>query len=274
VVDPLALPDGTRRLLISPAGALAYVPFAAVVPEVVVAYEPSGAAYAQLLEDAARRGAGVLALGDPDPAPPGDGVDAGDGGRGSRFGRLPGSREEARKVGDVVLLGSEATESRLQRALAERPRWRAVHLACHGRIDAEHPFRSALLLTPDPGGDGELTVLEVFRMRIPADLAVLSACETAKGRVVRGEGIVGPMRAFLYAGSPRVLCSLWKVDDEATKALMVRFYELWNPKDGSKGMGAAEALRRAQAFVRDHPDHPEWKHPCYWAAWVLWGLPD
>ena len=76
-------------------------------------------------------------------------------------------------------------------------------------------------------------------------------------------------RAFMYAGSPRVLCSLWKVDDEATRALMVKFYELWNPADG-EGLRAAEALRQAQGFVRGHE---KWRHPYCWAAWVLWGLP-
>ncbi len=61
------------------------------------------------------------------------------------------------------------------------------------------------------------------------------------------------------------------VDDEATKALMVKFYELWNPRDDSKGLGAAAALKEAQAFVRSQE---KWKHPKYWAAWVLWGLPE
>ena len=101
-------------------------------------------------------------------------------------------------------------------------------------------------------------------------LVVLSACETGRGRVVKGEGIVGLTRAFMMAGAPRVLCSLWKVDDEATKALMVKFYELWNQEEG-KGLPAATALKQAQEFVRSHE---RWKHPFYWAAWVLWGLPD
>jgi len=61
--------------------------------------------------------------------------------------------------------------------------------------------------------------------------------------------------------------------DEATKALMVKFYELWNPKDGSKRMGTAAALKQAQAHIRDH-ENGKWKHPHYWAAWVLWGLPN
>ncbi|MCC7137531.1 MAG: CHAT domain-containing protein, partial [Planctomycetes bacterium] len=78
-------------------------------------------------------------------------------------------------------------------------------------------------------------------------------------------------RAFMFAGSPRVLCSLWKVDDAATASLMQKFYELWNPKTGSNGMGTAEALRAAQEHVRSQA---KWKHPYYWAAWVLWGLPS
>ena len=104
---------------------------------------------------------------------------------------------------------------------------------------------------------------------IPADLVVLSACETGKGKIYRTEGIVGLTRAFMFAGSPRVLCSLWQVDDEATRALMVKFYELWNPKKG-EGIGAAAALKQAQAHVRAQK---QWAHPYYWAAWVLWGLP-
>ena len=81
-------------------------------------------------------------------------------------------------------------------------------------------------------------------------------------------------RAFMLSGMPRVLLSLWNVDDQATLALMTRFYELWNPKDVSKRMRASKALTEAQNFVRDHPDHPEWKHPYYWAAWILWGVPE
>jgi CHAT domain-containing protein len=111
---------------------------------------------------------------------------------------------------------------------------------------------------------------ELLRMKIPADLAVLSAVETGKGKIVKGEGIVGLTRAFLFAGAPRVICSLWKVDDEATQALMIKFYELWNPEEG-QGLGAAAALKEAQAFIRGQD---KWKHPYYWAAWVLWGLPN
>jgi CHAT domain-containing protein len=170
----------------------------------------------------------------------------------------------------VVLLGKDATEPALTAALAKRERWRALHLACHGLIDSERPTLSCLAITADPENDGLLTCLEVFRMRVPADLVVLSACETAKGKVYEAEGVVGLTRAFMMADAPRILCSLWKVDDEATTVLMVKFYELWNPKEG-EGLPAATALKQAQEFVKGHE---KWKHPYYWAAWVLWGLPD
>jgi CHAT domain-containing protein len=105
-----------------------------------------------------------------------------------------------------------------------------------------------------------------MRMHVPADLVVLSACETAKGRTYGGEGVLGLTRAFMLAGAPRVIVSLWKVDDEATRALMTKFYEVWNA-----GKAPAAALREAQAFVRGQE---KWKHPKYWAAWTLWGLPE
>ena len=121
-------------------------------------------------------------------------------------------------------------------------------------------------------------------MEIPADLVVLSACETGEGKVVQGEGIMGLTRAFMFAGAPRVICSLWKVDDEATRALMVKFYELWN-LGRSPRTRASEASRRGPGPGCRRPrrcgrrrrscaSQEKWKHPYYWAAWVLWGLPE
>ncbi len=293
LVDPLRLDGAVTRLLVSPAGSLSYVPFGLLAPERDVAYVPSGTTLGVLSAHGDARGDGVLALGDPDydaqrspPSAPIDGVP-----RNAGPGRLPATAAEARAVGTTTLLGRDATEAGLRAALSTRKRWRAVHLACHGSIDRERPELSWLALSPTADDEGHLTVNEVLGLTIEADLVVLSACATGTGRIYRGEGIVGLTRAFMYAGAPRVLCSLWKVDDDATRALMERFYASWDPKDGSKPMGAAAALRAAQEHVRSHeievPDeeatrregHPvtrrarPWAHPYYWAAWVLWGLP-
>jgi CHAT domain-containing protein len=242
------------------------------VGERSVALVPSGTTYGLLLGEGSKRGDGVLSLADPDYAARFDprALEVYAPERGGRLSPLPSTREEAKSIGDVVLLGREATEAGLAAALAKRPRWRSIHLACHGLVDRDRPTLSSLALTPDAAHDGFLTALEVFRTDLPSDLVVLSACETGKGKVVKGEGVLGLARAFMHAGTPRVICSLWKVDDEATRALMAKFYELWNPKDGKPGLPAADALHEAQEFVRSHE---KWKHPYYWAAWVLWGLP-
>ncbi len=292
VVRPLDLDVGVKRVLVSPDGALSYVPFALLLDGREVACVPSGTTYGLLREERDERGEGVLALGDPDYAAKADlratAVLRGPG----ALTPLPSTRDEAKAVGDVVLLGADATEAGVREAVSRRRRWHAIHFACHGLIDPERPLLSSLAVTPGGSDDGFLTALEVYRTTLPADLVVLSACETGKGKVVRGEGIVGMARAFMFAGAPRVLCSLWKVDDDATQALMTRFYALWNPKDGSTPMGTAAALRAAQAHVRDlevesvdeaasqaagrlvrRRTRP-WSHPHYWAAWVLWGLPD
>ncbi|MFI5403162.1 MAG: CHAT domain-containing protein, partial [Planctomycetota bacterium] len=268
-VDPLGLGNEVKRLFVSPTGSLSYAPFCLLVPDQEVICVPSATTYGVLLDEPRKRGEGVLAVGDPDHGtrPDADTLSVLRGG--VDLAPLPATREEATAVGSTLLLGNEATEERLL-SMTGGKRWRAVHLACHGLVNPERPQLSSLALS---GGDF-LTTLEIFRSTIPADLVVLSACETAKGKAYRAEGVVGLARAFMFAGAPRVIVSLWKVDDKATKALMIKFYELWNPKDGSKGLPTATALKKAMEFVRDQPDKPEWKHPKYWAAWQLWGLPD
>ena len=268
LVDKLELGEDVKQVLISPEGPLCYLPFAALF-ERTVTMTPSGSTHVLLLDEEREAGTGILALGDPDY----DGVSEGALAiyyRGRTLSPLPATRPEVEQIGSVKLLGAEASEASLREELPKTKRWKAVHFACHGLIDVERPMLSSLALSRSGEEDGFLTALEVLRMKIPADLAVLSACETGKGRVVKGEGIVGLTRAFMFAGSPRVIASLWKVDDEATQALMIKFYELWNPKDGAPGLPAAEALHQAQAFIRAQE---KWKHPYYWAAWVLWGLP-
>ena len=277
LIRPLALEAHHTRVFVSPMGPLGHVPFGLLMPAKEIAYVPSGTTLGILLKEQDKRGTSILALGDPDYDPTGDDV-ARDAQRSPNAGPLtplPGSRKEVQAIGDVTLLGERATEAGLRAALDSHARWRAVHFACHGLLDADRPMLSSLALTATTEDDGFLSCLEIFRMTIPADLVVLSACETAKGTAYKTEGIVGMTRAFMFAGAPRVIASLWKVDDDATHALMIKFYELWDgdasdPGKANGRFGAASALKQAQAYVRGHE---KWKHPYYWAAWVLWGLP-
>jgi tetratricopeptide (TPR) repeat protein len=256
ILGPLALRPDDRRLLVSPDGPLTHVPFPLLEPDREVALVPSGTVLALLRARTGAHGDGVLALGDPAYGAPAGGLP---------LARLPSSGVEARAVGDVVLLGKEATEEGLRTALLGRPRWRAVHLACHGLLDADRPLLSSLALAPGGGDDGLLVGHEILRMTVPADLVVLSGCDTGLGKTFRGEGVLGLSRAFLLAGAPRVLVSLWKVDDEATRAFMETFYARWK-----SGRPLPDALREARQRVRSDP---RWSHPRHWASFVLWGLP-
>jgi CHAT domain-containing protein len=210
-----------------------------------------------LQKDRALTGTGVLAV-----------ADAWLGEPGERPGLLPlpATRTEARAVGDVLLLGVDATRARLLGMLEREKPWRALHLAGHTVIDAERPLLSALVLAATPEDSGLLTLLDVLHLDVSADLVVLSSSESARGRAFPGEGVIGFPRAFLLCGVPRVIGALSCPDDDATAALMIRFHELWRsaPEDG-----AAAALRRAQDRVRQEE---RWAHPRYWAGWVLWGL--
>jgi CHAT domain-containing protein/tetratricopeptide (TPR) repeat protein len=146
--------------------------------------------------------------------------------------------------------------------------YRIVHFATHGVLDNENPGLSGIILSMfDEQGrelDGFLSLHEIYNLKLPVELVVLSACNTALGKQVKGEGLVGVVRGFMYAGAKRVVASLWKVDDEATGELMSRFYQEMLKRNRSP----AAALRQAQlAMWRQEP----WRPPFYWAAFVLQG---
>jgi hypothetical protein len=254
VMDPLGLPEGARRLLLSPEGSLANVPFALLAPARETALVPSASVFVLLRDlDAARggRGAGTLAVGDP---------------RAAGLAALPTTAEEARAVGDVVVLREHATIHGVLARLAERPRWGGLHLAGHTIVSADEPALSGVALSPGPSDDGVWTHVEVARTRLEADLVVLSAVEGARGSGVAGEGTVRLADAFVEAGAPRVVACLGNLDDDAALAFARAFHERWNA-----GHGAASALREAQDVVRTQG---RWRHPFHWAGWVLIGLPD
>lgn len=193
-----------------------------------------------------------------------------------RIPRLPFTRREARAILALVPPGKrkEALDFEANRAAATSEKlgqYRLVHFATHGFLNSIHPELSGLVLSlVDREGkdqDGFLPVLEVYNLKLPVDLVVLSGCRTGLGKEIRGEGLVGLTRGFMYAGAARVLVSLWDVDDEATSELMVRFYE---GMLGKKRLSPAAALRAAQVSIWKEK---RWQSPYYWAAFVLQGEP-
>jgi len=194
---------------------------------------------------------------------------------GNRLGvpRLLASRREAEAILALTSPGKgmKATDFEASRSLAESAelgRYRIVHFATHGLLNNERPELSGLILSlVDAEGQpqsGFLRLHDIYNLKLPADLVVLSACNTALGKEVRGEGLVGLVRGFMYAGAARVVASLWKVDDEATGVLMKRFYQ-GMLKDN---LSPAAALRAAQVAMWKQK---QWSSPFYWAAFVLQG---
>jgi CHAT domain-containing protein/Tfp pilus assembly protein PilF len=300
LLAPAAARLGGRRLFVVPAGALHLIPFSAlpspashadepliVSHEVVVA--PSATAVAMLRREPARREPptrSVAILADPvfsrgderfaelpsrgrafvnsalrDPAPDRE-----------TLPRLFRTRWEAEQI--AGLAGPDAArmldfaanrEAALGAAVGGS---RIVHFATHALVNDAHPELSAIVLSMfDAEGrprDGFLRTHDLFNLRLSGDLVVLSACSTAAGRDYRGEGLVGLVRGFMYAGVPRVVGSLWATDDKATAELMVSFYR----KMLKEGLRPAAALRAAQVEMwRER----RWQEPYFWAGFVLQG---
>jgi CHAT domain-containing protein len=143
-----------------------------------------------------------------------------------------------------------------------------LHFATHGLLDPRRPENSGLVLSTvnreGQAQNGFVGLQDIYGLRAPVDLVVLSACQTALGKDVRGEGLLGLTRGFMYAGASSVMASLWKVDDEATAELMRQSYTNML----QKGMAPAAALREAQNSIRQRP---EWQAPYYWAGFTLQG---
>ena len=291
LLGPVAGDLGERRLAIVPDGALDYIPFD-VLPEpgrpgpLLIRHEvvelPSASVLAAERRELARRPPApklAIVLADPvfqpddprvahagsaAPATPGDLP---------RLGRLRFSRQEALAIASLAAPGAVTTEldfaAGRDLVLSGRLRdFRYVHLATHGVFDAERPELSGLALSQvDTAGkptEGFLRLRDVYDLDLKADLVVLSGCQTALGREIRGEGLLGLTRGFLYAGAPRVVASLWWIDDRATAALMASFYRgMW-----IDGLRPAAALRKARlALAHQH----RFRDPSYWGAFVLQG---
>lgn len=196
-----------------------------------------------------------------------------DGAQPSDIPRLTFSRQEAQTIARFVPKPQrfEALDFEANRATLSRPDigdYRILHIATHGFLNASDPALSGLVLSlVDQKGEprnGLVLSQEVYNLDLAADLVVLSACRTGLGKDVRGEGLVGLTRGFLYAGARRVIVSLWNVDDRATAVLMEHLYDAMLVKK----MAPAAALRQAQiSLARDK----QWRTPYYWAAFVVQG---
>ena len=193
--------------------------------------------------------------------------------RGTTFERLTGTGREVERLAGLMgsgaderLLGPDATEATVKRLSDDGTlaKYRYVHFACHGVLGTGDKVQPGLVLSQlgnTEGQDGYLRMDEVTDLRLNADLVTLSACQTGQGKVFRAEGVSGLARAFLYAGSRGVLCSLWQVDDAATADLMAETYA--NLK---AGQSSADALRSAQLKMIEAGEPP-----LHWAPFVLIG---
>ncbi len=189
---------------------------------------------------------------------------------GDNIPRLLASRGEADAIISIVpwRSGFKAIDFNANRAAVatgDLGQYHIVHFATHAILDNEHPQFSGIVLSlVDQKGqqqDGFLRLSDIYNLKLPVDLVVLSACQTGLGKDVQGEGLIGLTRGFMYAGASGVVASLWKVDDEATAELMKHFYAgLFD-----KGLTPAAALREAQLALRQQK---RWHEPYYWAGFV------
>jgi CHAT domain-containing protein len=190
-----------------------------------------------------------------------------------RLERIAATGVEARAIAQLVppesrlvQTGFDASRERvLEHDLSQ---YKVVHFATHGLVDSQYPALSALALSSfDATGharNGLLRLDDIYDMELNADLVVLSACETALGEEIRGEGLIGLTQGFMYAGAKTLVVSLWQVPDRATAELMIRFYGFMF----RGGQPPAEALRNAQLSIASEV---RWSDPYFWGAFVLTG---
>ena len=284
VIEPMERDlEGTTHLILIPDGPLWNLPFEAlrdgegkyVIERTAITYAPSVAAYVEMTR--ARKGRDrnamrrILAIGNPRMETPAVAVETAQTAlRADAFVPLPDSETEVRRIaslygGDAsrIYIGADASEGRLK---AEAGAYDVVHLATHAVADPESPMYSYLVLSRERTAmdDGLLEAWEIANLDLRAELVVLSACETARGQYLDGEGIIGLSWAWFLAGAPAAVLSRWKVDSAATAELMVTFHEHLSRSD----RGESEALRRAAiATMRDK----RYRHPFYWAAFQVIG---
>jgi CHAT domain-containing protein/tetratricopeptide (TPR) repeat protein len=289
LIAPAGLGPEIKRLIVVPDDALAYLPFEALrtgdgkwlVERYAVSYAPSLSSLREIRERMARRTAkppkDLLAFGDPyygksesarGAAPSQDYFSPS-----SVLPRLAYSTTEVQKAAAVfpakrvdVFLRERASEPTLKSLNLED--YRIIHFAAHGQINDLTPMRSAIILAqnPDSPEDGYLQMREIYGLKMQADLIVLSACQSGRGPLIRGEGIEGLSRAFFYAGASAVMMSLWEVDDRVGARFMEKFYDFLG-----RGDSIVDAQRKAKLALIAGQDA---RHPYYWANIIVSGVAE
>ncbi|WP_445243152.1 MULTISPECIES: CHAT domain-containing protein [unclassified Microcoleus] len=187
--------------------------------------------------------------------------------------RLPFTRQEAQTISSLFPSASSSQKidfdaSRTTATDGSLANYQIVHFATHGLANSQNPELSGIVMSmvDDKGNlvNGFLRLTDIFNLKLSANLVVLSACQSGMGQNVKGEGMVGLTRGFMYAGAQRVAVSLWNVDDEGTSVLMQKFYQ----KMVQQKLAPAAALRAAQIEMMQQE---EWRSPYYWAAFTLQG---
>lgn len=194
--------------------------------------------------------------------------------RGETLGPLPDAEVEVGSLNDIwglstsrVLIGPNATKKVFR---SEASKYKIIHLATHGILDDASPMYSRLVMARDkndPNDDGLLEAREIMRLDLHADLVVLSACQTARGRFGAGEGIVGMSWAFFVAGVPSMVASQWKVDSASTARLMIDFHKRLKADGSTAGIKATALQQAALSLMKE----PRYRHPYFWAGFVMIG---
>ena len=252
------VPAGTQRILIVPASFLNYIPFQILpsangkqlIDQFVISYLPSASTLTVLGQPSAGGNVFLGALGSlaVDGLPPLD----------ATIGEVDGIKRVLPQA--AVAKEKDLTHDAVLAALRERD---LVHLATHGIYEPQAPLFSALVTSPTQDQASRLSLYEITDIQVKARLVVLSACDSAIGKLTQGDEIAGLTRTFLSAGAKTVISSLWTVDDASTSLLMQEFY-----RQLGRGSSPAAALRSAALAVRK-----QYPNPMFWAPFVLTGLP-
>ncbi len=189
------------------------------------------------------------------------------------FDALPKAEQEVKEIGEIygarestILIGRAAREETFKAAASKYP---VLHFAAHGVLDDLNPLYSRLLLaTESETEDGFLEAREIMKLDLHAELAVLSACQTARGHVGSGEGLIGMSWAFFIAGTSTTVASQWKVDSASTARLMIDFHRNLQSENAPTQAGPAQALRRAAIKLMADS---QYRHPFYWSGFVVVG---